>query len=167
MAPPVTYTVDGVQYLSVLAGWGGSSGLVNRPSGGPVKPGYGRMLTFVLDGKATLKAPPYGHPQPPPVPAVAADTSPKVIHQGELLYGAHCRVCHGVKAVAGPLPDLRYASRETLEGIEAIVLGGTRANAGMPSFQKILDAGQVRAIQAYVVSRARESAKPPEATRMP
>jgi mono/diheme cytochrome c family protein len=58
------------------------------------------------------------------------------------------------------VPDLRYASKEILEGIEDIVLGGSRASAGMPSFQKILNAGEVRAIQAYIVSRARESAKP-------
>ena len=27
MAPPVTYTVDGTQYVTVLAGWGGPAGL--------------------------------------------------------------------------------------------------------------------------------------------
>ncbi len=32
----------------------------------------------------------------------------------------------------------------------------------MPSFRKILNAGQVRAIQAYIFSRAHESAKPSE-----
>jgi PQQ-dependent dehydrogenase (methanol/ethanol family) len=32
MAPPVTYQVDGVQYVSVLAGWGGPDGLGNDPS---------------------------------------------------------------------------------------------------------------------------------------
>jgi hypothetical protein len=37
---------------------------------------------------------------------------------------------------------------------------------GMPSFQKILNADQVRAIQAYIVSRARESAGP-SGGRMP
>ena len=58
-----------------------------------------------------------------------------------------------------PLPDLRYASTQTLEGLEGIVLGGKRASLGMPSFQKILNAGQVKAIQAYIVSRARESAQ--------
>ena len=67
--------------------------------------------------------------------------------------------------MAGPLPDLRYASKENLEGIEEIVLGGSRASAGMPSFQKILNAPQVRAIQAYIVSRARESAKPAQNQR--
>ena len=85
-----------------------------------------------------------------------------MVHEGGLLYNANCARCHGLNAVAGPLPDLRYASKETFEGIEDIVLGGSRASAGMPSFAKILNAEQVHAIQAYIVSRARESAKPAE-----
>jgi quinohemoprotein ethanol dehydrogenase len=160
MAPPVTYQIDGVQYVSVLAGWGGPDGLGNDPGWGHVKPGYGRLLTFTIGGNAALKAPVFGHKNPPPVPSVAASTSPQVIHQGELLFAENCSGCHGEKAIAGPMPDLRYASKETLEGIEGIVLGGKRATMGMPSFQKILNAEQVRAIQAYIVSRARESAGP-------
>jgi mono/diheme cytochrome c family protein len=61
--------------------------------------------------------------------------------------------------VAGPIPDLRYASKETLERMDEIVLGGERASLGMPSFKKILDTEQVQAIRAYIVLRARESAK--------
>ena len=57
------------------------------------------------------------------------------------------------------MPDLRYASKEIHEDFEDIVLGGTRASAGMPSFKNILNADQVQAIQAYIVSRARESSK--------
>jgi quinohemoprotein ethanol dehydrogenase len=165
MAPPVTYQLDGVQYVSVLAGWGGSPGLMNDPGWGPVKPGYGRILTFTLNGAATLKVPAFGHKDPPPVPAIATDASPQVVHQGELLYAANCLGCHGIKVVAGPLPDLRYSSKQTMEGIEDIVLGGSRASSGMPSFQKILNAGEVHAIQAYIVARARETAKPPDGQR--
>jgi quinohemoprotein ethanol dehydrogenase len=160
MAPPVTYQIDGVQYVSVLAGWGGPDGLGNDPGWGHVKPGYGRLLTFTIGGNAALKAPVFGHKNPPPMPSVAASTSPQVIHQGELLFAENCSGCHGEKAIAGPMPDLRYASKETLEGIEGIVLGGKRAAMGMPSFQKILKAEQVLAIQAYIVSRARQSAEP-------
>ncbi len=159
MAPPVTYQIDGVQYVSVLAGWGGPDGLGNDPGWGPVKPGFGRMLTFTLGGNAAFKAPAFGHKDPPPMPSITVNTSPQVVHQGELLFDDNCAGCHGAKAVAGPLPDLRYASTQTLEGIQAIVLGGARAARGMPSFQKILTAEQVRAIQAYIVSRAREGAK--------
>ena len=159
MAPPVTYQVDGVQYVSVLAGWGGPDGLGNDPSWGHVKPGYGRILTFMIGGNATLTPLAYGHKGPPPMPSVAASTSPQVIHQGELLFADNCSGCHGDKAVAGPLPDLRYASKATLEGIQDIVLGGKRATLGMPSFKKILTAEQVQAIQAYIVARAREGAQ--------
>jgi PQQ-dependent dehydrogenase (methanol/ethanol family) len=160
MAPPVTYQVDGVQYVSVLAGWGGPDGLGNDPDWGPVKPGYGRILTFSLGSKAAFNPPAYGHKGPPPMPTITVDTSPEVIHQGEILFGNNCAGCHGDKAIAGPLPDLRYASKETLEGIQAIVLGGARASRGMPSFQKILNATEVKAIQAYIVARAKESAAP-------
>jgi len=45
------------------------------------------------------------------------------------------------------------------------VAPGARPTVRMPSFQKILNAGQVRAIQAYIVSRAREAAKPAEGQR--
>ncbi len=65
MAPPVTYKIDGVQYVSVMAGWGGPIGLNNDPVFGPVKSGFGRILTFSLGGTATLKAPALGHKDPP------------------------------------------------------------------------------------------------------
>ena len=158
MAPPVTYQVDGVQYVSVMVGWGGPDGLGNDSVWGPVKPGYGRMLTFTLGGHAAFKAPDFGHAAPPPMPTVKVDTSPAVLHQGKILFDDNCAACHGANVVAGPMPDLRYASTQTLEGIQAIVLGGARASRGMPSFRKILTADQVRTIQAYIVSRAREGA---------
>jgi PQQ-dependent dehydrogenase (methanol/ethanol family) len=156
IAPPVTYLVEGVQYLSVMAGWGGSPALFNAPGSGPVKPGYGRILTFRLGGTATLNAPAFGHTEPP-TPAISLNASPKAVHEGGLLFNEHCAPCHGVNAVAGPLPDLRYASKGVHEQLAAIVLGGARQSLGMPSFEKILNAEQVQAIQAYILSRARES----------
>ncbi len=158
MAPPVTYTLNGVQYVSVMAGWGGAPGHFNAPGGGTVKPGYGRIVTFMLDGTATLKAPAYGH-KDPPVPVLTTNASPKVVHEGGQLFNSLCGQCHGINAVAGPEPDLRYADRDTLQGLERIVLGGSLASEGMPSFQKILNANQVHAIQAYIIARAQESAK--------
>jgi PQQ-dependent dehydrogenase (methanol/ethanol family) len=158
VAPAVTYTLNGTQYVTVMAGWGGAPALFNAPGSGPVKPGYGRILTFTLNGTATLNAPAYGH-KDPPAPALDVKATAQVVHQGGLLFNDHCAPCHGINAVAGPLPDLRYTDKDTLQGIEAIVLGGDRAAAGMPSFQKILNPSQVRAIQAYIVARAKESAK--------
>jgi quinohemoprotein ethanol dehydrogenase len=154
-APPVTYMLDGVQYVSVMAGWGGGGPDSNN---GKVKPGYGRILTFALGATATFNPPAYGHKEPP-APAVAVSASPKVVHQGKLLFGDNCAGCHGQDAVAGANPDLRYATKAVHDQFEAIVLEGARSSLGMPSFQKVLNAGQVRAIQAYVLSRAAEGAR--------
>ncbi len=159
MAPPVTYLVDGVQYLSVMAGWGGAAGLYNSSQLGAVKPGFGRLLTFTLGGTAALTAPAFGHAGPPPAPELKIRTSPQLVSEGKRLYASLCSRCHGGDAVAGPLPDLRYSNQETLAGMEDIVLRGGRVAGGMPSFQSLLKAAQVRAIQAYIVARARESAR--------
>jgi quinohemoprotein ethanol dehydrogenase len=155
VAPPMTYLLDGVQYVTVMAGWGGGG-----PSSlaGKVKPGYGRILTFAVGGTAAFNAPAYGHKEPPS-PAIAMHAPAKTVHIGELLFGDNCAGCHGGNAVGGALPDLRYASKGVHEQFEAIVLGGARASLGMPSFQKVLNTEQVRAIQAYVLSRAAEGAK--------
>ena len=138
--------------------------MFNGPGSGTVKPGYGRILTFAIGGTATLKAPAYTH-KDPPTPPTNINASTQVVKEGNALFNSHCASCHGINAVAGPLPDLRYSSRETLEGIEGIVLGGSRASAGMPSFKDVLDSRQVQAIQGYIVSRARELARPAEGKR--
>jgi hypothetical protein len=111
MAPPVTYLVDGVQYITLMVGWGGGAGLINPPGMGPVKPGFGRILTFALDGKAPLRVPPFGHTAPP-APPLPVTASTATIKQGWALYERNCLGCHGVNAVAGSLPDLRYASAQ-------------------------------------------------------
>jgi len=158
MAPPVTYAVDGVQYISVMVGMGGSPGLYHFPGGGPEKFGYGRIVTFALGGTATLKLRAFGH-KDPPVPALALQASPRRLQAGSLLFSAHCMACHGFQAIAGSLPDLRYSNKETLLDMENIVLRGTRSAVGMPSFRKELNAKQVGDLRAYILSRAVESAK--------
>jgi quinohemoprotein ethanol dehydrogenase len=83
------------------------------------------------------------------------------VHEGQLLYGQFCVYCHGVNAVAGAsVPDLRYASAQTHGQFEAIV-EGARESRGMPSFKDVLKRDQIRAIEAYVLSRAAASANPP------
>jgi quinohemoprotein ethanol dehydrogenase len=164
MAPPVTYTVDGVQYLTIMAGWGGAPGLMNVPTAGAVKPGWGRILTFALDGKAILKAPPFGH-KDPPQPAITAKQDPQAVHTGALLFNSHCFLCHGLNAVGGSLPDLRYSSKAVLDSFSSIVLGGARESGGMPSFKKILSEKEVEAIRAYIIARAQEAAGPTQASQ--
>ena len=159
LAPPVTYRIDGRQYVTVMAGWGGGMGLINPPILGPVKRGYGRILTFALDASAEFDVPAFGY-SGPPVPARATDASADVIREGMALYDAHCFGCHGVMAVAGQLPDLRYSTEAVHDQFESIVLDGIREPLGMPRFDDLLSAQDVRAIQAFVLSRAAADAPP-------
>jgi quinohemoprotein ethanol dehydrogenase len=154
MAPPVTYLVGGVQYLTLMVGWGGAAGLIHPPGGGPSKPGFGRVLTFAIGGNAKLDVPRFGH-QGPPSPAISMNATPASVHEGGVLFGKYCFYCHGVNAVAGSgIPDLRYATAETHHQFESIVLGGTRESRGMPSFKDVLKREQLPAIQDYVLSCA-------------
>jgi PQQ-dependent dehydrogenase (methanol/ethanol family) len=155
---PVSYMIGDTQYVTLLAGWGGGTALFNFPWGGKVRPGYGRILTFALGGRGSFEVKPFGHTEPPR-PARTVNVSASVVHQGQSLYAANCMVCHGYDAVAGPIPDLRYAPKEIHDIFEQIVLGGQLEMLGMPSFKKILNADQVRAIQAYILSRADESGR--------
>jgi PQQ-dependent dehydrogenase (methanol/ethanol family) len=159
MAPPVTYTVGGEQYVTVTAGWGGVPGVINPPGQGATKPGFGRILTFAIGVNANLEVPPFGHTGPPK-PAMHMNASRETVHEGAVLYSTYCLYCHGVNAVAGALPDLRYASAEVHKQFGEIVLGGVRESRGMPSFKDVLDEKKMRAIEAFVLARAEESAKP-------
>src|ERR1700733_13300123 len=123
MAPPVTYLLGGVQYVTVMVGWGGSAGLNNIPGSGAVKPGNGRILTFALGGQGKLVVPPFGHTGPPS-PSIHMHASPAMIHQGGMLFAKYCFYCHGVGAVSSSaVPDLRYASAGTHRQFASIVLG--------------------------------------------
>ena len=154
MAPPVTYLLGGVQYVTLMVGWGGAAGLNNIPGSGVVKPGFGRILTFSLDGHAKLEVPPFGY-QGPPSPAIHMSATPAMIREGDVLFARHCFYCHGVAVVSSSgVPDLRYATAATHHQFESIVLGGARQQMGMPSFKDALTPDQVRAIEAYILSRA-------------
>jgi mono/diheme cytochrome c family protein len=150
MAPPISYAVDGQEYVAVLAGVGGALG------GHFTRLDYeneGRVLAWKLGGTATLpavKKRPEGK-----VEVERIDASPETIGKGRALYAHHCLRCHGVGAVAsGVYPDLRLASREVHARWDDVVLGGTRAADGMASFADVLSPADSQAIHAWVAERA-------------
>lgn len=150
MAAPVTYAIDGRQYVSVLAGWGGAYGVLGKSSRQPFP---GRVLTFALGGGGTLPgaapAAPRQRPEPIPFTADAAQVA-----EGAATYARYCSVCHGPQAVSGGvLPDLRLAAPETFAEIEAILLTGTRASKGMPSFADVLTAADAARLRQYLLQR--------------
>ncbi len=158
MAGPVTYTVNGVQYVAVLAGWGGvfplAAGEVSLKSG-KVR-NISRMLAFRLGGKVSLPALP--NLEPPVLNPPASTASPATVQKGQLLFQTYCAACHGDVAVSGGvLADLRYSSTLANDQWFNIVLDGLLEPAGMVSFAKELSRGDAAAIRSYVIFRANQS----------
>jgi alcohol dehydrogenase (cytochrome c)/quinohemoprotein ethanol dehydrogenase len=158
MAGPVTYTVNGEQYVAVLAGWGGVFPLVAGEvsfKSGRVR-NVSRMLAFKLNGKASLPPlPPYEEPvlNPPASTASAAG-----IHHGEAIYQRFCSSCHGDVAVSGGvLPDLRYSSMLADPRWFEIVRGGAYQSMGMVAFGKEVSQQDAADVRDYVIFRANQS----------
>ena len=152
MAAPMTYEVDGVQYVAVQTGWGGGGwGFVPRYAAAYSKGNANRLLVFRLGGGAvTIPADlPALEPAPAP-PAQAAGVTPEMIAQGGALFAANCTICHSNQPRA-PLPDLRRMQPGTHAGFEQIVLGGLLVPRGMPKWDDRLNADQVRAIHAFLI----------------
>lgn len=158
MAAPISFRLAGTQYISVAVGWGGHYGLEWGPlaleaTGG--LPNKSRVLTFALDGKATLPAPEKWQGQLEPMVAIPPNQSNAMETEGRTLYARYCSACHGGAAISGGvLPDLRNISPEVYDGWDEIVLEGSRSANGMGGFKSHIDRRQSRAIRAYVLSRA-------------
>ncbi len=153
IAAPVTYLVDGEQYVSVLAGWGGIFALVGGDAAlAAGANNSGRLLTFKLGGTAELPRFDAPRREPTPVPLTA---SAETVARGNQLFHTWCAGCHGIGVVSGGvLADLRTMSRETHSALADIVLRGALVGKGMPSFATWLGNDDVEEIGAYLLSRA-------------
>jgi alcohol dehydrogenase (cytochrome c)/quinohemoprotein ethanol dehydrogenase len=153
LAGPVTYTVDGEQYVAVVAGY--------RLTGNYRAPNHSRVLAFKIGGAAALPpaAPdPVQVLNPPPSFGTAAQ-----IKRGEEVYGRFCGTCHGNEGFSrGMFPDLRYAGAlNSAEAFKSIVIDGAMAKNGMVSFASALQPDEPEAIRAYLVSKAIEAKNAP------
>ena len=149
---PITYEVDGKQYIAINAGWNSALVYGLNEGGVPFTYAPARLLVFALDATGVQLPPP-----PEPASLVAPPSTqypPEQIDRGEALFAATCQLCHGQNAIGG-LKDLRYMTPETHAEFNTIVLQGTRADKGMPR-QETMTEEQVNDIHAYVISRAQE-----------
>ena len=155
LAPPITYEIDGEQYVSILAGTGSAEnffGYTNDTAA--FKYGnFNKLLAFKLDGKEMLAAPTVLDKTIPQQPELIA--SEEELIRGEQLYNVSCGFCHGANAKSGGvLPDLRMMSAETHQIFKNIVIDGIYAGKGMAGFGDILNEKDTEMIRQYVISRA-------------
>ena len=158
IAAPMTYSIDGEQYVAVLAGWGGvwdiAPGILSAKSGFPRN--VSRLLVFKLGGAAELPpAPPLNRLvlDPPAFTGTEAQAT-----RGAQVFGRYCSVCHGDAAIAGALnPDLRRSGAlNDANAMKAIAIDGALHENGMVSFKSALTPEDVEAVRQYVIKRANE-----------
>jgi mono/diheme cytochrome c family protein len=153
IAAPISYAVAGEQYVAVAVGAGGSAGL-NFSLIRYENAGY--VAAFKLGGTAQL--PQRRLRQAGTVTAPPPTAPPETVERGHSLYHQWCMFCHGIGVKSGGLlPDLRFSSRATFASWQDVVIGGTRAERGMPSFADSLSREDAEAIRAYVISQAHRS----------
>jgi len=157
---PMTYTVKGKQYVSILVGWGGGvmwSEITNQGWKYGAQPR--RLLTFAIDGKTLL---------PPSAPAdmtVRPVDDPKMkldeamVKRGAVTFAVNCATCHGLEMVSPgvPAPDLRESQIAlSLDAMLTVVKGGALVSNGMPRFDDLTEA-QVADIHQYIRAGARQA----------
>lgn len=155
---PISFAVDGKQYVAVVAGWGGGgAGFLGRLSAFGWQPRLKRnhLLVFTLGGKA------------PPPPQAARRTAepiddptfvldPVSAARGGDLFAPRCGPCHGAGVVAaGYAPDLR-ASPMTLDrdAFRSVVRDGAMLSRAMPAYPELGDA-ELESIRHFIRARAR------------
>jgi quinohemoprotein ethanol dehydrogenase len=162
LAAPITYKLDGVQYIAVMAGMGGPQAISFQP--GTAAHRYvnsERLVVFKLDGTEVPLPPLRTAVASEPIPA-KIDAAPATILLGQTLFDEHCRVCHMKGGADGMYPNLWNMPPGTVDAFEGIVGGGAYRYAGMANFSDVLSAADIAALKAFIVDStvAKRSASP-------
>lgn len=154
VAPPMTYEIDGEQYVAVMAGWGGGFALTIGAGADPRSEGPRRVLVFKVGGKGVLPPRPASTRAMPDLPPVTG--TPAQIAAGKLAFATYCGVCHGSSAVSDfSIPDLRYSPVTTsADAWKGVVIDGDRETNGMVSFARFLTPSRAEEVRQYVLSLA-------------
>ncbi|CAN7408647.1 PQQ-dependent dehydrogenase, methanol/ethanol family [Phenylobacterium sp. LjRoot219] len=159
IAAPMSYAVDGRQYVAVLVGYGASAAIGSDVMNVGWKWGAPRrLLVFALDGRQQL---PTTQPRDMTVRALDDPTlkiRPEDVAAGQQLF-MRCATCHGRDLVGagGPAPDLRE-SQIALdpEMFWTVVRDGALLQRGMPQFADLTPEQMVQ-LYAYIRAGAREA----------
>ncbi len=157
LGAPISYTVNGEQYVTVMVGMGTSAGSFTAAHGGltfDYRSQKRRMLTFRIGGTAKLpqKDPPYA-----PIAFEDPDYKPDdaLMMKGAMIVGQRCMSCHGIFLVgAGLAPDLRTSpAMRDEETFRQIVRSGMLSANGMPKFDELSDE-ELAAVRQYIRATA-------------
>ena len=156
IAGPVTYTVNGIQYVAVMAGYGGAYGIGVAADQAQARPN-GRVLIFRLGGKAKLPA---FRKALASYNVLNENFTKKQADEGRFIFTDQCARCHGHGAQsAGVTPDLRRsAALGDAATWKAITIDGALEPLGMISFRTWYSPEQMESVRAYVALKAKIAA---------
>lgn len=155
-APPITYRLDGRQYITLLVGFGGASAGVG--SAANLGWSYGihqrRLIAFSLDGQQSLPEQPDPY-FPVPIDPPDFKIDPALAQVGAAVYGL-CGYCHGGGVTAsGMAPDLRASPIPLIEELFAdVVSRGSRIHRGMPAYPQ-LNPEHLKGLRHFIRQTAR------------
>ncbi len=160
LAPPITYMLDGTQYVTVAAGWGGGYGMKNILTD---KLRSDLVLTFrlgidkkeskvnVLHEENQMAFHRYAPKNAPIQPGPKVTISKKTFLQGETVFNTNCAVCHVVDDSRGGIaPNLLTSHMIEKQVLPVVLLDGALQSRGMPSFEGKLKRSEVEALSGYL-----------------
>jgi quinohemoprotein ethanol dehydrogenase len=163
MAAPTTYSIDGEQYVVVMAGYGGAETYGYLSDGVIFKyKNMGRILAFKLGGSET--------PLPPEQVVIKTPEPPEtkikeeLIAKGASVYVAYCETCHGGFGDKhfSQHPDLSKLVLAKHQVFNDIVLKGILSENGMANFSNSLSKDDVEAIHNFLLKKQTELYKKDE-----
>lgn len=153
VAAPMTYAVNGEQFVAVQVGYGGAAII-----GAPMPPqsaarryqNVNRIIAFKLGGGEVPKPAAIELTSFPKPPAPAGN--PARVAAGAIRFEQECSRCH----VWGPssTPDLRRLDSSLHGAFDEIVLHGLLGAVGMERFDDVLTPRDVEDIHAYIISES-------------
>jgi quinohemoprotein ethanol dehydrogenase len=153
LSAPISYSVGGRQYVSVIASF--RSSFPNSPNW-DYRQQRRRVLTFAIGGKRRLPA--FERVAEPVLddPEFKIDAAKAAVGAG--IYNIGCNICHGGGMMAGgAAPDLRKSAVPLdADSFNAVVREGALMQRGMGKFAHLTDA-EVEGLRHYIRQRARET----------
>ncbi len=160
IAGAASYSLDGVQYVAIMAGWGGTTAPYSSHSDAN---GPARLLVFKLGGKDKLPPKPVYEPLPFDPPAQT--DSQETVARGGSYYVRYCTRCHGGGAAGGGLgasgpADLRRTPFiQSQDAFNQVVVKGDLKHLGMAAFGEEVTEDKATAIRAYIIHQSAEAKK--------
>jgi len=155
LAAPMTYVLDGVQYIAFTAGFGGPQGGNFAPGTAPYRyENYERLIVLKLGG-GQVPLPPEREPvEQEPAPRAIAATAAQMA-RGQALFEQQCNRCHMMGGSDGIYPNLWNMPQSTIDVFDQIVAEGALAEAGMGNFSSSMSKADIQAVKAFIINDSR------------